>query len=644
MPRLLIILLALLSFTLVNSARADEFAQQVDLSRLQTLSIQHQQTLKTLDSYARQTLSAIAGKTRLDDQPALYVILDITFRPEQYVDRNIIRIKNVPLRKEFENHPTLSLEEKKRILEEGTISQRFFESAPVQELLSNAHASASWKADAINQLAFAYQQLRELTDADLKPLKVIAPATTNPEDHVWHDVNAVLGNMPSLSQMATSVGQRVPPALPNYGDRGVHLERTFKDLSALRQAWIDRNASDANTAIASLVATLPQVNPEVYPSAAKRKTEVIYNRLAKLTLPGAALYFVAFVCFLMSARAGTPRVRLWGLRFFFVGFVVHTIGIGIRWWLVEKSVGNWFESIPIKNQFESVLFSAWFGALIALILETRAARSIFGAAGSFVGWLSLTAIFATPYVFKREIGGEIGQAAGVLMSYWLYIHVTMVTAAYALIGMSFCLGVWWLVKYIADYNAIKDVSPRQLSADAAGGTEMLYDNASRTSVRPVVAADDDSGPIAYPGSAAALGFWSTLAAIFFFPQAKERKQVVRAKEKANAVDPGVRARSFLATLDLCNLVVLQLAFWVLGVGIVLGAIWADQSWGRPWGWDPKETFALVTWIVYLIIVHVRFITPDKALWTAILSIIGFAIMLFNWIGVNFFLVGLHSYA
>jgi ABC-type transport system involved in cytochrome c biogenesis permease subunit len=70
------------------------------------------------------------------------------------------------------------------------------------------------------------------------------------------------------------------------------------------------------------------------------------------------------------------------------------------------------------------------------------------------------------------------------------------------------------------------------------------------------------------------------------------------------------------------------------------------SWGRPWGWDPKETFALITWIVYLIIVHVRFVTSGekRALVTSILSVIGFGVMMFNWIGVNFFLVGLHSYA
>ena len=85
--------------------------------------------------------------------------------------------------------------------------------------------------------------------------------------------------------------------------------------------------------------------------------------------------------------------------------------------------------------------------------------------------------------------------------------------------------------------------------------------------------------------------------------------------------------------------------WFLGTGIIFGAVWADYSWGRPWGWDPKETFALVTWLVYLIIVHLRFVSPKyRSDWTAWLSIVGFAVMMFNWIGVNFFLVGLHSYA
>jgi ABC-type transport system involved in cytochrome c biogenesis permease subunit len=165
-------------------------------------------------------------------------------------------------------------------------------------------------------------------------------------------------------------------------------------------------------------------------------------------------------------------------------------------------------------------------------------------------------------------------------------------------------------------------------------------------------------PGAAGGGAATLGLWSTLARIAFVPQPRPAQSVARparfsASESLVSTRPLELARplsaasnivGFLAALDACNLVVLQLGFWILGAGIVCGAIWADQSWGRPWGWDPKETFALITWIVYLIVVHVRVATNDKAWWTAVLSVLGFFVMLFNWIGVNFFLVGLHSYA
>ncbi len=100
----------------------------------------------------------------------------------------------------------------------------------------------------------------------------------------------------------------------------------------------------------------------------------------------------------------------------------------------------------------------------------------------------------------------------------------------------------------------------------------------------------------------------------------------------------------LADLDKAQMVILQLAFWILGVGILLGAWWADHSWGRWWAFDPKETWALITWIIYLIIVHVRFGVKNRGLVTAWLSIIGFLVMLWTYFGVNLILPGLHAYA
>ncbi len=97
-------------------------------------------------------------------------------------------------------------------------------------------------------------------------------------------------------------------------------------------------------------------------------------------------------------------------------------------------------------------------------------------------------------------------------------------------------------------------------------------------------------------------------------------------------------------LDGATMILMELSFVMLWTGIVMGAIWADHSWGRPWGWDPKEVFALNTFLVFLLLVHVRYKVRDKGLWTALLAVVGCGVMLFNWIVINFHISGLHSYA
>ncbi len=85
---------------------------------------------------------------------------------------------------------------------------------------------------------------------------------------------------------------------------------------------------------------------------------------------------------------------------------------------------------------------------------------------------------------------------------------------------------------------------------------------------------------------------------------------------------------------------------VLWVGLCLGAVWAAESWGRPWGWDPKEVFALLTWVVFVMLVHLRMAVsaPRRGLATALVSLAAFLVMAFNWYVVNVVLAGLHSYA
>ncbi len=89
---------------------------------------------------------------------------------------------------------------------------------------------------------------------------------------------------------------------------------------------------------------------------------------------------------------------------------------------------------------------------------------------------------------------------------------------------------------------------------------------------------------------------------------------------------------------------IQIGALLLGAGTILGGVWANESWGRFWGWDPKETWALITFLAYIIIIHLKFSKMISHLWVALSSIFGFLFVLMTWYGVNFVLGrGLHSY-
>jgi cytochrome c-type biogenesis protein CcsB len=86
-----------------------------------------------------------------------------------------------------------------------------------------------------------------------------------------------------------------------------------------------------------------------------------------------------------------------------------------------------------------------------------------------------------------------------------------------------------------------------------------------------------------------------------------------------------------------------IGFLLLSIGIITGAVWANYAWGSYWSWDPKETWSLITWFVYAAFIHARLTRGWRGRRTAILSIVGFAAVLFTFLGVNFLLSGLHSY-
>ncbi|MEE4264092.1 MAG: c-type cytochrome biogenesis protein CcsB [Desulfobacteraceae bacterium] len=95
-------------------------------------------------------------------------------------------------------------------------------------------------------------------------------------------------------------------------------------------------------------------------------------------------------------------------------------------------------------------------------------------------------------------------------------------------------------------------------------------------------------------------------------------------------------------LDELTYRMIMLGFLFLSIGIITGAVWANSAWGRYWGWDPKETWSLITWFVYATLLHARVMRSWHGKRIAVLSIVGFAAVLFTYFGVNL-LPGLHSY-
>ena len=134
---------------------------------------------------------------------------------------------------------------------------------------------------------------------------------------------------------------------------------------------------------------------------------------------------------------------------------------------------------------------------------------------------------------------------------------------------------------------------------------------------------------------AAFNIGGLLSILFLLKQRAEERSTVRGYL---ALVPSVRR------LDVLAYRFLAFAFPLWTFAVAAGAIWAEYAWGRYWGWDPKETWALVTWVIYAGYLHARSTAGWRGRRAAVIALIGLASFWFNFVGINLFVSGLHSYA
>ncbi|HEF8011799.1 TPA: cytochrome c biogenesis protein CcsA [Campylobacter jejuni] len=339
------------------------------------------------------------------------------------------------------------------------------------------------------------------------------------------------------------------------GDEGhIVLALIQNYFSAVENAFKDGNWTRADEGLKFIKEYQEKIGYKVMPSKTKVEMEIFSNK-AEIFVKLAPVYLIAgfLLLILVFSKMVIPNLKI---SFIFkvvyvlnvLAFVIHTVGLGLRAYLSGHA--------PWSNGYESMVYIAWALSLSGIFFSRKSPIA-----------LSLTSILSGVVLMVAhlsEMNPQITNLVPVLNSYWLSIHVSVITASYGFLGLCALLGIFTL-----------------------------------------------------------------FLMCFLKKDGKYNLNILR------NITEATRINEMAMIFGLC----------LLTVGNFLGAIWANESWGRYWSWDSKETWALVSILVYAAILHLRMIPKYCnqfvfALW----SMFAYWVIIMTYFGVNYFLTGLHSYA
>jgi ABC-type transport system involved in cytochrome c biogenesis permease subunit len=411
------------------------------------------------------------------------------------------------------------------------------------------------------------------------------------------------------------------------------------------------------------------VNPTKYPSVETIDRETHFNAMnpfwqAPFAYGAAVLLLVLSLAFgSIGAKASflgrlVSSLYLIGIGALGIGILLEIVGFYLR-----VQISGW---APVTNMYETVIWVALVAAVLSFAFEMIYRPTFFALAGSAVALLGTITAANVPL-----LDPSIKSLQPVLRSnLWLTIHVLTEVSSYAAFGLAWMLGLIACVCYLTStYRR----SPRlvELAMPLVPGVPLLILGGvgvaacsgllgpnwsiggvpGYASSQPAVGSDN----LMYAFTTLALlGETITLTALLALAgEGLNRvlwRDVQEAEWKATDGTPDARGRAMQQTATvvkpLSNFVyrAMQVGVLLIAAGTMLGGVWADYSWGRFWGWDPKEVWALITLLIYLIPLHGRF-----AGWVSTFGLVGLSVACFlsvimAWYGVNFVLgVGLHSY-
>lgn len=571
----------------------------------------------TTDSWARKAVGEIYGPRDFYDLDPVLAAMEIMFNGGAYRDEPIIFVKDLGVLRDLTKHPIqITDAQRDEIYKSRHVSPGYLARPDVAQRLEELSGEVM-KNKAMGRLSRASYHYQRLPN-----LWTIVPCPSGKRETPWISVVDLL-----------DAKKRADAGLTDAAAQGV-IE-AYRDFG---RAWIDRDAKGINAGAERLARLLPTLAPaDVYPTEKAREVEMSYRRM-ELIRKGWFCYIFAFFISIFAVATRYRWARAIGLAVLLGAIGLHGYDLWLRWQVVGR--------VPVANMYEAVVSSAWMASVFALLLELFTKKRVFLLASAFMGFFAL----ALPELLPDEVNNNIQTMMPILDDVMLRIHTTLIIASYGVITLAFAVANCYLFT-----SAIRDkVGVAQATIGAEVGAiaclVLAYKKYFELPTTPAAWLLRQMGVHDEP-VLLTLQFIITMAlAVIGAALLARGLFAMIGGRAADGRGAGINVSDFpigrgvLEEFDLAHRVLLYTAMVALFIGIVLGAMWADYSWGRPWGWDPKEVFALNTWLVYAILIHARFVTKRRALWTSVLSVAGFAAMQFNWWVVNFYIVGLHSYA
>jgi cytochrome c-type biogenesis protein CcsB len=267
---------------------------------------------------------------------------------------------------------------------------------------------------------------------------------------------------------------------------------------------------------------------------------------------------------------------------------------------------RWIEAgyFPISNLYESLFFLVWGMTAVHLIAENMSRSRWVGAVTSPIA-MGITSFAALRLPDDMQQSAPLVPA---LKSNWLMMHVSVMMLSYATLMVGSMMAIAFLV-----VTRGQDV---ELRGSSVGTGSYRFKKVGETA--PVMQfADNPSGNVA----------------VLTAPAPVVTTAAVLTPQRLSLAD----------TLDNVSYRVIGLGFPLLTIGIISGGVWANEAWGSYWSWDPKETWALILWLVFAAYLHTRITKSWQGRRPALLAAFGFVVVWICYLGVNLLGKGLHSY-